>query len=62
MSCDTYRIIDDGEIVIARGMPIETALILLKALFNEYWADTCIKYTIEKETDKLNGGQDADNY
>ena len=48
MSCDTYRIIDRG-IVIASGMPIETALILLKALFLEYSNDTLISYTIEKE-------------
>lgn len=32
MNCDTYRIMDRGNI-IARGMPLETALILLKALF-----------------------------
>lgn len=48
MNCDTYRIIDRGNI-IASGMPIETALILLKALFLEYYNDTMIGYTIEKE-------------
>ena len=48
MICDTYRIIDRGN-VIASGMPIETALILLKALFTEYWADLMVCYTIEKE-------------
>lgn len=48
MSCDTYRIVDRGNI-IASGMPLETALILLKALFNEYWQDTLCSYTIEKE-------------
>lgn len=48
MNCDTYRIMDRGNI-IARGMPLETALILLKALFQEYWNDTLVKYTIEKE-------------
>ena len=48
MNCDTYRIIDRGNI-IARGMPIETAIILLKALFLEYHADTLIRYTLERE-------------
>lgn len=48
MNCDKYRIMDRGNI-IARGMPLETALILLKALFQEYWNDTLVKYTIEKE-------------
>ena len=49
MSCDTYRIIDRGNI-IARGMSLEIALLLLKALFQEYWNDTLVKYTIEKES------------
>lgn len=48
MNCDTYRILDRGN-AIAREMSIETALILLKALFTEYWRDTEIQYTIEKE-------------
>ena len=48
MSCDTYRIIDRG-IVIASGMSLGTTLILLKALFTEYWKDHTIGYTIEKE-------------
>ena len=48
MSCDTYRIIDRG-IVIASGMTLGTALIMLKALFTEYWAEPTIGYTIEKE-------------
>lgn len=48
MNCDKY-IIMDRENIIARGMPLETALILLKALFQEYWCDTLVRYTIEKE-------------
>lgn len=48
MNCDKY-IIMDRENIIARGMPLETALILLKALFQEYWNDTLVRYTIEKE-------------
>lgn len=49
MNCDTYRIIDRGN-VIARGMPLETALILIKALFLEYCNGTDIRYTLEKES------------
>lgn len=48
MNCDKYRIMDRGNI-IARGMPLETALIMLKALFLEYYNDTYIRYTLEKE-------------
>ena len=48
MNCDTYRIIYGGN-AIASGMPLETALILLKALFLEYYNDTAIRYTLEKE-------------
>ena len=48
MSCDTYRIIDRG-IIIASGMSLGTALIMLKALFTEYWAEPTFGYTIEKE-------------
>lgn len=48
MNCDKYIIIDRGNI-IARGMPIETAIILLKALLLEYHADTLISYTLERE-------------
>ena len=48
MTCDTYRIIDRGNI-IARGMPLETALIMLKALLLEFWKEPGISYTIERE-------------
>lgn len=54
MNCDTYRIIDRGNI-IASGMPIDTALILLKALFLEYFNDTEISYTLEKERGEEGG-------
>lgn len=48
MNCDKYRIMDRGNI-IAGNMSLEIALILLKALFQEYWNDTLVRYTIEKE-------------
>lgn len=49
MRIDTYIIVDRGNNIIARGMTLETALILLKALFQEYWNDPLVRYTIEKE-------------
>ena len=48
MNCDTYRIMDRGNI-IARSMPLETALIMLKALLLEFWEEPMISYTIERE-------------
>lgn len=48
MNYDTYRIMDRGNI-IARCMPLETALIMLKALLLEFWEEPGISYTIEKE-------------
>lgn len=51
MGYDTYSIIDRDN-VIAKSMPLETALILLKALFLEYGNDPLVSYTIEKDTPK----------
>lgn len=48
MNCDAYMIRYEREI-IARGMTLETALVLLKALFLEYWREKDIYYTIERE-------------
>lgn len=48
MNCDTYRIMDRGNI-IARCMPLETALIMLKALLLEFREEPMISYTIERE-------------
>ena len=47
MNCDKYRVMD-RENIIAGNMTLETALILLKALFQEYWNEL-VRYTIEKE-------------
>jgi len=46
MNCDYYRILFH-DIVIAEKMTLETALLLLKALFEKFWQDSC-QYTIEK--------------
>lgn len=47
MGCDYYRIIDNGN-VIAEHMTIGTTLIVLKALFAEYWQDPSCAFTVEK--------------
>lgn len=60
MNCDTYAIIDRGN-VIAKGMPIETALIMLKALLLEFWREPTISYTIVREA-KADAKEDAWEY
>ena len=48
---DYYDVIDaDSGITIAKHMPIEHALIFVKALFSQYWKETDIAYTIRKES------------
>lgn len=48
MQSDTYSVWFK-EVCIARGMGIETALVLVKALFQEYWNDEELSYSIERE-------------
>ncbi|GEM_PF-5003155 len=57
MNCDTYMIRCKREI-IARGMTLETALVLLKALFLEFWREPTISYTIVREA-KAEAKEDA---
>ena len=47
MTCDYYRVLY-GDIVIAEKMTLETALLLLKALFEKFWQEPSCQYTIEK--------------
>ncbi len=47
MNCDYYRVLYN-EIVIAEKMTIETALLLVKALFEKFWQESDCHYTIEK--------------
>lgn len=49
MNCDYYRVMFH-DIVIADHMALDTALILLKALFEKFWNESC-QYTIEKESE-----------
>ena len=50
MGCDTYSVWVDAE-PIARYMSIKNALILVEALFSEWWRETDISITIRKEKD-----------
>lgn len=53
MECDKYKVLID-ETTIAENMGIETALILVKALFEEYYNDHSMKIIIKRmeETDE----------
>ena len=48
MVCDLYKVVT-GNVEVARYMPLDTALILVKALMVEYYADPELEYTIKKE-------------
>lgn len=51
MGCDYYRILYN-DIVIAEHMTIETTLLVLKALFAEYWKEPSCAYIVEKMEEK----------
>lgn len=48
MECNLYKVSTEN-VDIARYMPLETALILVKALMMEYYADPDIEYIIKRE-------------
>ena len=48
MECDLYKV-TTLNIDVARYMPLDTALILVKALMVEYYNDPELEYTIKKE-------------
>lgn len=48
MGCDLYKV-STLNVDVARHMPLETALILVKALMVEYYNETDIEYTIKRE-------------
>ena len=48
MGCDLYKV-TTGSVDVARYMPLETALILVKALMVEYYNDPELDYTIKRE-------------
>lgn len=48
MGCDTYSVMIDN-IVVAKGMSIEHALIFVKAVYNEYYNEKNMKVSLVKE-------------
>lgn len=48
MGCDLYKV-STGNVDVARHMPLDTALILVKALMVEYYNDPELDYTIKRE-------------
>ena len=48
MGCDLYKV-STGSIDVARYMPLNAALLLVKALMVEYYNDPELEYTIKRE-------------
>ena len=48
MGCDLYKV-TTGSVDVARHMPLDTALILVKALMVEYYNEPGLEYTIKRE-------------
>ena len=48
MGCDLYKV-TTGSVEVARYMPLETALILVKALMIEYYNEPELEYVIKRE-------------
>lgn len=52
MTEDLYRIVSDDSVIIARWMKLDIALLLIKALMNEYYNEPYLAYTIVRESDQ----------
>ena len=50
MSVDKYRVVMGVNIIIAEGMSIETACLLVKAYFEQFYEEPEMKLTIERMT------------
>lgn len=48
MGSDTYSVAH-GSAILARGMSLEDALLFAQALFNKYWRESNLSYTIARE-------------
>lgn len=51
MESDYYRVVYE-DIVIAEKMSLETALILVKALFEKFYCELTLHYTIERMSEE----------
>lgn len=52
MSHSTYSILYDNEEVLARGMSLNTAMLLAKTLMQEWYSEPGLALTILRETPK----------
>ena len=48
MGIELFSLWVDG-VCVAKEMPIETAAVLMKALFNEYYAESNLEITIKRQ-------------
>lgn len=48
MGCDTYSVAW-GEVILAKGMSLENAMLFVEALFQKFWNDPACFYTIVRE-------------
>lgn len=48
MGCDTYSVMIDN-IVVAKGMSIEHAVLFVRAIYNEYYNEKDMKVSLVKE-------------
>ena len=48
MGCDLYNV-STGSVYVARYMPLDTALLLVKALMMEYYNEPELEYVIKRE-------------
>ena len=47
MGCDYYTVLYGG-IILAEKMTLETALLLVKAMFEKFYSDPALYYTIQR--------------
>ena len=52
MSSSTYSVLYDNEEVLARGMTLNTAMLLTKTLMQEWYSEPGLAITILRETPK----------
>jgi len=58
MNCDTYCILipsKSGDVIVAKGMDLNMAIILLKALMIEFYNEPSLEYAIRREERRSDG-------